>query len=192
MKTAFMPAALPGLLLCGWLLTGGALSAQETSAPLMKRPVPREVVTEESLRQQMGAPRKMREMVAQSQSLLPVQEGRRPEPRGTLETHSILLFDGQRHTYVPQGAVLHLPAALRERVIFEPQGEFVLWHVFLKLNEAWLVTREVPLAMARGDAKAARGVLESLADSPHLVVAVYRNGPISILEPPPQETQAKR
>lgn len=113
----------------------------------------------------------------------------RPVAESSLASSSIFLFDGTNCTIIPVGSILHLPAELQNRVAKGIQGNFVLWPEFLKLNKAWLLAQEVPLAMARGDSKAAEPILRSLSQESHAVVSVYRGGPISILEPssnPPQ------
>ncbi len=168
------------------LLVGTAGLSAQTALPVMRRPVPREVVNEEALRQQMAGARKMSDLLKE-RKLAPVDPEQRPQVSTRLQDRSIILSDGQTFTLLPPGSILHLPAALRERVAAKPAGQFLLWPAFLERHADWLTVREVPLAMASGDAKAAAAVLAPLATEKRLVVAVYRKGPISILEaaPPP-------
>jgi hypothetical protein len=114
----------------------------------------------------------------------------RPKPDHSPYSNSIILFDGQMHTVVPIGSVLNLPQRLRDRVIAAPQGDFTFWPDFLKRNQAWLAAKEVPLEMARGDAKAAAAILKDLAGDPRLLISVFRNCPITILEPPRHQAAA--
>ncbi|HBJ85725.1 MAG TPA: hypothetical protein DDZ88_18000 [Verrucomicrobiales bacterium] len=113
--------------------------------------------------------------------LKPVGDSR-PNPDVSAYSNSIILFDGDNHTVVPHGAILNLPEKLRERVVAAPAGGFLLWPSFLKRNEQWLASREVPLEMAKGDKEASSTVMRNLADSPKLLVSVYRGNPISVLE----------
>ncbi len=169
------------VLMTGLLLATAAAATAQT-VPLMKRPVPRDVVTEEALRQEAAKARKTSDWLLQTTK--PVT-GRRPAAQTSPYARSIILFDGEKHTLVPLGAILHLPESLQNRVISEPAGDFTFWPSFLKRNSAWLHAREVPLAMAKGDAKSAAPLLRDLAGERRLVVSVYRGGPISILEPAP-------
>lgn len=172
------------------LLAGTAgLSAQTSATPVMRRPVPREVVNEQALRQQMAGARKLGELL-QERKLAPVDPQRRPQASTRLQDRSIILSDGQTFTLLPHGSILHLPAALRGRVAAKPAGDFLLWPAFLERHAEWLTAQEVPLAMASGDAKAAAAVLAPLAAEKRLVVAVYRKGPISILEAAPPAAKA--
>jgi hypothetical protein len=57
------------------------------------------------------------------------------------------------------------------------------WPSFLKRNAAWLAGKEVSLTLSRGNAQEANTLLKSLSHDPRLVVATYKGGPITILEP---------
>lgn len=167
------------------LFVGAAgLAAQTAPPPVMQRPVAREAVNEAALRQQMAGARKLGELL-QERQVAPVDPEQRPQAATRLQDRSIILSDGHTHTFVPPGSILHLPEALRARVVPKPVGNFLLWPVFLQRHAEWLAAQEVPLAMARGDAKIAAQVLAPLASEKRLVVAVYRKGPISILEAAP-------
>ncbi len=166
------------------LVCAAGLAAQTPAPLVMRRPVPREVPTEEALRQQMAGARKIGDLL-QERKVAPVDPERRPQVSTRLQDRSIILSDGQTYTLLPHGSVLHLPATLRERVVAKPAGEFLLWPAFLERHADWLTAQEVPLAMARGDARIAAQVLAPLATEKRLVVAVYRKGPISILEEAP-------
>ena len=105
-----------------------------------------------------------------------------PSTQSSLLTSSILISDGENFTLVPIGSVLHLPANLRSRIISQPQGDVLMWPDFLQKNAAWITAKEVTLPMSRGDAKAAAPILKDVSTETRLVVAVYRNCPITILE----------
>lgn len=172
------------------LVVGAAgLAAQTAAPPVMQRPVPREVVNEEALRQQMAGARKLGQLL-QERKVAPADPEQRPQPVTRLQDRSIILSDGQVHTFLPPGSILHLPQALRDRVVTKPVGRFLLWPAFLQRHGDWLTAQEVPLAMARGDASIAAQVLAPLAREKRLVVAVYRKGPISILEAAPPAAKA--
>lgn len=108
--------------------------------------------------------------------------GARPKPDTSPYTNSIVLSDGEMYTLVPNGAILHLPVQLQQYVVEKPVGNFLLWPSFLDRNEAWLAAQEVPLDMAKGDAKAAARVMNALVDPGKVLVSVYRSNPISVLE----------
>lgn len=171
------------------LVCAAGLVAQTTAPPVMQRPVPREVPTEAALRQQMASARKLGELL-QERKMEPVDPERRPQVSTRLQDRSIILSDGQTYTLLPPGSILHLPAPLRARVVAKPAGRFLLWPTFLAQHANWLVAQEVPLEMARGDARVAAAVLAPLATEKRLVVAVHRKGPISILEAAPPAAKA--
>ena len=106
-----------------------------------------------------------------------------PSTQSSLLTSSILISDGEKFTIIPVGSVLHLPTNLRSRIIAQPQGDVLMWPDFLQKNSAWITAKEVTLPMSQGDSKAAAPILREIANETRLVVAVYRNCPITILEP---------
>jgi hypothetical protein len=71
-------------------------------------------------------------------------------------------------------------------VISKPEGTFTFWPNFLKQNASWLSAREVPLKMAKGDPDLAQAVLRETSMDSHVVISVYKGGPITILEPTPE------
>lgn len=141
----------------------------------------RDVVTEEELQKRAGASGTLKSQLQKAVEHAPVKN--RPSSESSLYRKSIILFDGQMHTVVPVGSLLRLPPAYRNRVIQKPQGPFTFWPAFLKRNESWLGTWEVPLKMAQGDEALAKRVLLQTAKESRALVAVYRGGPISILQP---------
>lgn len=171
-------AGLRGLTGALALLVAGVAGAQSAAQP--PRPAARDRISDAALREQMAGSRPLRERLADKTKPVTAE---RPAPASSPYSQSIILFDGTAHTLVPQGAILHLPEALRGCIVDAPAGQFVLWTGFLKRNPAWLSAREVPLAMAQGDAPSSRRLLQELTSSQRVEVAVYRGNPISILEP---------
>jgi hypothetical protein len=151
--------------------------------PQTARIVMRDTVTEQELKQQKTTAGGMDAQMADKTK--PLAEVR-PSIKSTLLENSIIISDGAMFTLVPVGSVLNLPPSLRNRVIQKPEGSFTLWPSFLKRNASWLSAREVPLKMAKGDTKAGEPILREVARESRLVVAVYKGGPISILEPVPE------
>ena len=187
--------SIPGLRaasLCATLLLGSLnLSAQTPPASLTPNANPakaaaqgRDVVTEEELKKVARPENTLGAMLAKSMAVTPVTV--RPSMESSLYRRSIILYDGEKHTVVPIGSVLQLPASYRNRVVEKPVGVFAFWPAFLERNAAWLGAWEVPLRMAEGDQEAAKKVLAATAKDPRVLVAVYRGGPITILEPVPE------
>jgi hypothetical protein len=178
--------------LCATLLLGGLnLSAQTSSAPISPNADPaksatqgRDVVTEEELKKVARPENTVAAMLAKTMAQTPVTA--RPSMESSLYRKSVILYDGEKHTVVPVGSVLQLPPSYRNRVVEKPVGVFTFWPAFLERNAAWLGACEVPLRMAEGDQESAKKVLAATAKDPRVLVAVYRGGPITILEPVPE------
>lgn len=161
--------------------------SQSTAQPVVvRRGAVRDVPKEADIRKEVESSTRFDQ--AMGSKARPLKE-ERPQVDNSLLEHSLLLFDGEKFTIVPEGSILQMPAALRSRLIDKPAGDFVFWPTFLKRNVAWLTAKEVPLKMSRGDAKLAKGVLKEVANDPRVVVAVYRGGPIMVLEPAPEEAE---
>lgn len=155
------------------------LSAQ--SSPVVQT---RDVITEEALRQQVSKTPSLKSQLAVTAK--PVTE-KAPAIQSSLWSRSIILTDGEMYTLVPVGSILHLPTTLRDRVVAKPVGQFTFWPNFLKRNSSWLGGHEVTLAMAKGDAKAAKSVLQSISKDSRMLVAIYKGGPVTILEAAPEK-----
>lgn len=173
-------------------MTGGAALSQVpalpvpsgVSAPSANSTQARDVVTEEELKKLAKSGGSLSDMLAKATTQAPVAA--RPSMESSLYRKSVILYDGVHHTVVPIGSVLQLPAGYRNRVVEKPVGSFTFWPAFLERNAAWLGAWEVPLRMAEGDAELAKKVLATTAKDPRVLVAVYRGGPITILEPVPE------
>ncbi len=156
-------------LLAGLIAATGLLHAQQA----------RDVIREEALKQQaVAVPSLKAHLKAKAKPLTT----RPPAIQSSLWARSIILSDGEKFTLVPVGSILHLPEALRSRVLVKPQGDFTFWPSFLKRNEVWLGAKEVSLSLSRGNEKEAKSLLQSLSRDPRLLVATYKGGPITILE----------
>jgi hypothetical protein len=142
-----------------------------------------DAITEQELRKEAAGTEKMHTLMLKKTS--PVGDIH-PDPQGSLLTSSLFLSDGQMFTVVPLGAVLNLPAAHRGHVVAKPEGTFTFWPNFLKQNGSWLSAKEVPLKMAKGDSDLAKAILRETSMDSHVVVSVYKGGPITILEPTPE------
>lgn len=176
---SFQPATRFGALLLAIIATTGRAHAQPA----------RDVVSEEALRQQVIlAPNLKSQLSSKARPLTSPA----PAIESSLWKNSIILADGETFTLVPVGAILHLPVELRTRVVAKPQGDFTFWPSFLKRNAAWLAAKEVSLTLSRGNAQEANALLKSLSYDPRLVVATYKEGPITILEPATASSGANR
>lgn len=168
------------------VVCGGSLQAQEE--PSLNWAKARDATSESSLLTAMSATRPLIDQLAGMKKPLTDVV---PSTGNSLYTKSLILFDGEMHTLIPVGSVLHLPVNLRSRVISKPQGDFTFWPNFLKRNSSWLAGKEVPLKMAKGDAKLAAAVLRETSTSTRVLVSVYKQCPISVLEAPPQKVAVK-
>lgn len=182
MKTRFQmrcrSVALGGL----WLAFAetASLPAQTPYAPA------RDVVSERELQRQASSARSLKQHLETTAKAVP--QGRAPVISSSLWSKSIILTDGEKFTLVPVGSILHLPPELRAHVVARPKGEFTFWPNFLRRNSAWLGAHEVSLEMARGSRQEAKAVLGSIAKDRRLLVAVYKDGPVTVLEPAQDES----
>ncbi len=171
--------------------TASGFRAAKAQRPLAIQPPaqPRDIITEDELQSEVAQqPRLHQHLQRRARNLTQP----RPEPDTSAYSRSLVLFDGQFHTIVPYGSILHLPQGLETYIVPRPVSPFLLWPDFLKRNRQWLTTREVPLAMALGDEKADRSVLKDVSRLEFLVVSVYRGNPISVLEKAPPVTASAR
>ncbi|MDX1679659.1 MAG: hypothetical protein R3242_02910 [Akkermansiaceae bacterium] len=101
------------------------------------------------------------------------------QPKDLIATSDFLSFGGLS-TLIPKRSILHVPTHFQDRVKFEKGSDIVVWPVFFRNNRGWIRTMEVTRAQAQGKEPFAEEVLESLRESSILVVATYREGPISV------------
>jgi hypothetical protein len=185
--------AQTGLVLASLFAVFGPREAAVAQAPVVARALGaagmHDAISEPELRKQAGGTAKMEAQMAAKTT--PVGDVH-PAPGSSFLTSSIFLFDGEMFTVVPIGSILNLPAAQRRHVIDKPEGSFTVWPNFLKRNTSWLTAKEVSLKMAKGDADAGKAVLRDASTDSHVVVSVYKGGPITILEAPAEAaTSAK-
>ena len=191
----FLRLSVTGLKLTGCaVMLGGivihqALADEASTAKAMRKGATRDVISDEALRQQAASSAKFETLMASKAKPL---DKTAPSMENSLWMHSLILFDGEKFTIIPEGSILHLPKALQSKVISKAQGDFTFWPNFLKRNVSWLAAKEVPLAMARGDSKMAQTVLAEVAGDPRALVAVYKGGPIMILEPDTSSGEATK
>lgn len=174
-----MQTMLAALSITGWIQFAAG-QVPYTSA--------RDVVKEEDLKQRVATTRPLKTQLAETTKA--VTPGKAPVVGSSLWSRSIILTDGENFTLVPVGSILHLPAELRSHVATKPQGQFTFWPNFLRRNGTWLAAHEVTLEMSKGDAKQAKTVFASISKDRRLLVAVYKNGPVTVLEPAPEEAAA--
>jgi hypothetical protein len=188
MSTSIIPIAWASLAGVCLLMLGSTAQAQTANGSLNWAKA-RDVTTEKQLQTQVSASRPVLDQLASMK--LPGNDA--PATSGnSLYTKSIILYDGEMFTLVPVGSVLHLPAELRNRVIAAPRGDFTLWPNFLKRNSKWLAGKEVPLKMAKGDSRLAEVVLKEVAGSRQVLISLYRQCPISVLEAPQPSSKAQQ
>lgn len=148
----------------------------------------RDVTSESALQQQMQKSKRMSDFKG---AFEPAPEVK-PDLTPSLYKKSIILFDGDVHTVVPIGAVLHLPQNYRARVIDKPKGDFLFWPAFVEKNKNWVAGWEVSLAMAKGDPALAQNVMKQTSQDTRVLVAVYKSCPITVLEPVPDKSSTTR
>ena len=94
---------------------------------------------------------------------------------------SEVIHRGKVATLVPKRAVLHLPEGLRGSTGLPEGARLVSWAEFYRANRNWIRTFEVSRAQAEGETPLAEEAVESFKESPHLIVATYQTGPISVM-----------
>ncbi|MBT8037473.1 MAG: hypothetical protein KJO21_08005 [Verrucomicrobiae bacterium] len=111
----------------------------------------------------------------------------------SLYKNSHIISNNKAHTIVPKRSIVFLPARIKSRVSDQPNGKFILWPSFLKMNRDWIWTFEVTLDQAKGITPIPKGKLKDFSKLNRMVVALYRGNPISILPPKkPSSKDAKR
>jgi hypothetical protein len=169
------PGTCFDLLFAGVIVTTGLVHPQQAH----------DVMDEQTLRKQAAATPSFKAQLSKKAKPLKNQA---PAIQSSLWRNSIIISDGEKFTLVPVGSILHLPANLRPRIIAKPQGDFTFWPSFLKRNQTWLGAKEVSLSLSRGNVREADALQKSLVGNPRLLIATYKGGPITILEPAPAST----
>ncbi len=111
-------------------------------------------------------------------------EGKDPSvenrPADLISRSDILCYRGVA-TLVPKRAILHVPKNLASRIGMQDGAKIVNWQEFLTANRAWITTTNVSRIQAEGNEPMSEATVESFAKETRLVVAVYHEGPISVL-----------
>lgn len=104
------------------------------------------------------------------------------KPADLFEQSDIICFGG-RATLVPKRAILSAPDGVRGRLALSPGAKFVPWSEFYRLNRGWISTVEVSRVQAEGRELIDEETRDRIGKSRNLVVATFKGGPISVLEP---------
>lgn len=104
---------------------------------------------------------------------------RSDKTEGLLKRSAIISY-GKYWTFVPKGAILHIPKHLNRRMGGERKGKLLPWPTFLAKNRGWIQTQEVTMTQARGEAVIDEDVLKRFQKSARVVIAVRQKGPISV------------
>ena len=91
-----------------------------------------------------------------------------------------LSFSGHA-TIVPKRAILHIPAAMADRIKLQPGSTVQTWADFYASNRGWITTVEVSRVQAEGNQALAEDLVKRMDKSSTVVVATYQGGPISVL-----------
>ena len=102
------------------------------------------------------------------------------QPQDLIATSDFLSF-GQLSTLIPKRSILHIPQKYQNRMKFVRGTRIVTWPNFYPANRGWIKTIEVTREQAQGKEPFDEKVAQNLARSSNVVVAVYQNGPISVL-----------
>ena len=99
----------------------------------------------------------------------------------SLVSRSDFMSYSGRATIVPKRAILHIPAALADRIKLQPGSKIQTWAEFYAMNRSWITTVEVTRVQAEGNQPLAEELLKRIQKSTSVVVATYQSGPISVL-----------
>ena len=98
--------------------------------------------------------------------------------RNPFRRSSFLTFDG-KWTFVPEGAVLHIPPRFQARVTAnQPEGKMVPFSTFFQSNFGWLKTQVVTSEQILGSGSSSN-FREALGESNYVVVATRNGFPVS-------------
>ena len=164
-------------------LAASGLAAQEP--PAMKDAVTHEQLAEHLRQAQQDDPMK-------PQAATTGEDPSQNLPKDLLSQSDVLCFAGKA-TLVPKRAILLIPKALANRMQLVAGATLMGWADFYAQNRGWITPVEVSLTQAEGNEALAADVSERFKDSPNLVVATFRGGPISLLPlkvPPPENPVA--
>ena len=93
---------------------------------------------------------------------------------------SIVLHDGRNWTLIPNGAVIFIPDALKNRVDAKPIGTLLAWTDFFVKNRGWITTNDVSFDQAAGTEPIPAARVAFWAKQDKIVIAVRQTAPISV------------
>lgn len=102
------------------------------------------------------------------------------EDRNFVKNSAVLSYRGSL-TLVPKRSLLHVPDALASRLTIDERAKVMTFQDFLLANRAWIRTVEVTREQALGHVELPASVVESFSKSNTIVVATFKQGPISVL-----------
>lgn len=110
------------------------------------------------------------------------------EQRSMFDGMTILGSSGQ-WTVVPSNAFLAKSPVLTKYVLEKPNGTYTQWAEFSRRNRVWLMSHEVTADTIKGENPITEKQLESFQKSRKVIVATYKNSPISVLQAKPKSTE---
>ena len=158
------------LFLCSALITTCTFAAD----PVLVRPT---AETINRLQQRHGA--NPMNAIEQSADGKPAVAPQKEEQ--SIIRQSMILHDGKNWTLVPKGAVVFLPAALKNRVDVKPVGRLLPFAEFLVQNRSWITTNEVTFDQAAGTEQLPLERVEFWSKQDKMVIATHQSGPISVI-----------
>lgn len=107
-----------------------------------------------------------------------------------LDTSDFITFNGNT-TLVPKNSLIQIPEKYKSRINnHKPGSKILTWRDFYTLNRGWITTVEIDLAQARSEKPLNPDLVETLTKKGNVVIAVMKNGPISIVPPKPSAEPA--
>lgn len=121
----------------------------------------------------------------------PGQAASAPAARTFAETSDFIAFNGQC-TFVPKGAVLHVPDRMRQNIVPGMSGQVVFWTDFLNRFPAIVEPLEVTLQEASGAKPIEPKRLAAALRSERLIITVIRGNPTSVCKSADASTTTSR
>lgn len=125
-----------------------------------------------------------------------VDPSKRLAERDLVKSSTVVCYRGFL-TLVPKQSVLHIPEKLNDRIGPRPGVKVQTWKDFYQANRGWIRTVEVTRPQALGHAPIPEKMKEAFSESSYLVIATFKEGPISVLPlkdpeeiPTPSETKS--
>ena len=120
------------------------------------------------------------------------EETEKNPPKTSILDRSVVLGSGQNWTFVPKGAVMHLPEIHKNKVnLTEGRGRYLPFADFLAKNRGWVSTYDVTLEQARGNTPIGEEARKKLEKSDRVIISICKGGPISTRPSKASTTPAK-